>query len=371
MAGAGDVAVAARAGGKVSKATRANGVGAGGADAGADGAARLVVIYSESSSQYAAVEREVLTVLRAELGEQVVEYSISGCEFRENVKRIGKILRDGDVVLVAGGDGTANVATNGVLESGCEVAFAALPYGNFNDMARTLKISRISDIFKEILRFVKNEKNVGGEGENLSKNGGKLMQNAAKWQKLRKWYPLEVWVDGKLWRYAPCYVTIGMVAEACELFDLKEVRDDLRRGKRKVKPYQYMAKWYFRNRKTKQFLPDFSVNGAVRRRGTSDYAAVNGKSMARVMKGGEDYLDPGVFRRMTEKLTSLPRLTWLMLRAILVRTPGVETGGDVLEFRGEGEVEVQAEGEYERFKNPRKIRIFKSKKYLRIIEGSL
>ena len=114
---------------------------------------------------------------------------------------------------------------------------------------------------------------------------------------------------------------------------------------------------------------EFKLNGVVQPAKTSDYAAVNGKSMARVMKGGEDYRDAEVFRSETDRLANFWRLFKLMAKSILVRVPGEETKGDTLEFLQPATVELQAEGEYKKFENISKIEIRKSKKCLKVIEN--
>ena len=111
------------------------------------------------------------------------------------------------------------------------------------------------------------------------------------------------------------------------------------------------------------------MNGVLQKKGMSDYAAVNGKSMSRVMKGGEDYLKKKEFRSMTEKTVSFLRLFVLMAKSILVRVPGHETNGDVLEFVEPATVSLQAEGEYQTFENIKKIEVKKGKKCLKVIEN--
>ena len=99
----------------------------------------------------------------------------------------------------------------------------------------------------------------------------------------------------------------------------------------------------------------------------SDYAAVNGKSMSRVMKGGDDYKKPKIFRSETEKTTSFPKLFMLMAKSILHRVPGKETKRDVLEFLEPATIELQAEGEYKVFENVKTIEIKKPEKPLKVI----
>ena len=280
---------------------------------------RLLIIYNPHSSRYIDVEKEVLSQARHLKGYALGKFTIKKAPFETNVASIKKILRDGDIVIAAGGDATAAVTANAIMESDKTVTFGVLPYGNFNDLARTLGAKSLDD-FK------------------LSEHKGPL--------KPSKLYPLEILIDGKHWRYATCYVTIGMTAESVELFDEPSIR---------------------KNHK-KQFIPDFTLNGIKQHRKTSDYAAVNGRSMCRVMKGGYDYRVPKRFRSMTDRLTNFWRLFKLMAKSILSRTPGLETTGDKIEFLEPAKVSLQAEGEYHTFKDIKKIEIRKAEKCLRTLE---
>lgn len=265
------------------------------------------------------------------------KFAIKKAPFDNNLKELKKVLKNGDLVIAAGGDATAAVAANAILESGKDITLAALPYGNFNDLANTLGTMRFNEIFESV------------DGT-------------------QKLYPLEVIVDGEHWRYAACYVTMGMTAEAVELFDEPKIRKKMQKGHRSSwRSYLQLAKWYFKNRHKKTFIPKFKLNGELHERRTSDYVAVNGRFVSRVMKGGDDYLNPKVFQSEVEKITSFPRLFMFMAKSIMSRVPGNKTNGDLIEFLEPATVELQAEGEYRIFKNIHEIEIKKSEKYLRVI----
>ncbi len=303
---------------------------------------RLLIVYNSRSSQAAEVEKEVLAKARKLSGFMVGKYEVEQTNVDKNAAKLAKLLKDGDLVLAAGGDATATIAVNGVLLSEKDASLAVLPYGNFNDLARTLKTKSFEQIF---------------ENQKLEK-------------KVRKLYPLEIIVDGNFFRYATCYVTIGMTAEAVEIYDDPKVRKKLKKNfGRKIGAYLSLASWYFKNRHQKQFLSEFSLNGELQDKRVSDYAAVNGQSMARVMRGGEDYLKPKTFRSETDRLTNFWRLFRLMFLSIFVRVPGTETKGDVLEFVEPATVEIQAEGEYKTFKNVKKIEIRKAEKWLKVVQN--
>ena len=302
---------------------------------------RLLIVYNPRSSRAADVKKEVLAPARELTGYMVGKYEIEKTDVDKNATKFAKLLKDGDMVLAAGGDATAIIAVNAILQSDKDVELAVLPYGNFNDLARTLGTKKFDDIF------------------------------SANKRQCKKLYPLEILVDEKFIRYATCYVTMGMTAEAVKLYDEAKMRKVLKKSiGRYVGSYTHLMGWYFKNRRGKQFLPEFKLNGVLQHKKTSDYAAVNGKSMARVMRGGEDWQDARKFRSETDRLTNFWRLFKLMAKSIFVRIPGSETKGDVLEFVESGQVELQAEGESLVFKDMKKIEIRKAEKWVKVIVNS-
>jgi hypothetical protein len=323
---------------------------------------RLLIIYNPRSSQAAEIEQEVLVPARKLSGFMVGKYEVERTDVDKNATKLAKILKDGDLVLAAGGDATATIAANGILLSSRDVSLVVLPYGNFNDLARTLKTRSFEQVFGKLQ--TKNAKSENVELKNAKTENVKL-ENVTK-----KLYPLEIIVDGKFFRYATCYTTIGMTAEAVEIYDRPEVRKKLKKSSgRKIGSYVSLAEWYFKNRHRKQFLPEFYLNGKLQDKRVSDYAAVNGRSMARVMKGGEDYLKPKTFRSETDRLTNFWRLFRLMFLSIVSRVPGTETKGDVLDFVKPATVEIQAEGEYRVFQDVKKIEIRKAGKWLKVVQN--
>lgn len=300
---------------------------------------RLIVVYNPSSSRYADVRKGVLDKVKNLNGYLVGKYEIKEIGIEENVKRLSKIVEDEDLVVSAGGDATGVITVNSVLKSGKDATVAVLPYGNFNDLSRTLGIRRIEDI-------------IDGNYKN-----GKL-------------YPLEITVDGKVFRYATCYVTIGMTADAVKLYDEPVMRKKLKNYfGRSVSSYTELIKWYFKNRYEKEFLPQFRLNGKIQNKGISDYIAVNGRYMARVIKCGQNYRDERRFCSKVERLTSLWRLTKLMIRSLVYRIPGDETSGDVIEFEKPAMVKIHAEGEFGEFKDVKKIEIRKGAKCLKVTKA--
>ena len=296
---------------------------------------RVILVYNPRSSKQALIKQEVLDEVRKLRGYTVGKYEVRPTNVDDNANVLAKLLQNDDIVITAGGDGTATIGLNGVILSKKSVRLAALPYGNFNDLAGILGVKSVKDVIN------------GKEGE---------------------LWPLEAKIDGKHWRYAGCYVTMGLFAESTKVFDEPEVRERLREKKgvmRLVYSVWVLKDWYFKNRK-REFLPNFKLNGR-KIKGMTDYLAVNGKTVARMMRGGRYYRKVKRFGVRCENLAGFWRLVWFMMRSILVRMPTEASGGDVLEFTGENEVEIQAEGEYHRLKNVKKIDIRKCERPVRVI----
>lgn len=302
---------------------------------------RLIVVYNPNSSQYVHVRDDVLLPVLSLKGLMIGKFAIRKVSFEENLKELKKILKEGDIVVAAGGDATAAVAANAIIESKKDVTLGVLPYGNFNDLARTLGTMNAQKLLNSI-----------GKNDIF----------------LKRLYLLDILVNGKHWRYATCYVTMGMTAEAVELFDDPKVRKKMKEGhKSSWRSYLQLMKWYFKNRRKTTFIPEFKLNGILQNKKVSDYAAVNGRSMSRVMKGGNDYLRPKVFRSETERTIQFRKLFVLMVKSILHRVPGKETDGDMIEFLEPSTVELQAEGEYKKFEGVKTIEIKKVEKPLNVI----
>lgn len=296
---------------------------------------RLIAVYNPNSSKYGRVKSEVLDKLRSLKGWTVGRYEIKPVSLEENAMALSELLQDGDLVVSIGGDGTAAVTANAILGSKKAVRLGVLGYGNFNDLSRTFKTKTLDDLM----------------------NG-----------KTVKVWPLEATIDGKRWRFALGYITIGLFAEATAVFDDEKTRKKLRSGRKTpVFSWKVLAKWYFRNRKKREFLPPVKLNGRSLAKNTTDYVALNGKSMAGVMRGRNWFLKPRVFQSETAGLRKFSKLMTLMLKSMIYKVPGKKTEGDILEFKDPAEIMIQAEGEYTRFAGVKQIEIKKAERCLNVV----
>ncbi len=300
---------------------------------------RLILVYNPRSSHYLRVKEEVVDRLRGLKGWMLGKFEVADTDVDDNACRLAKILRDGDVVIAAGGDGTANIAINGIMQSEHQnIRIGVLGYGNFNDMARTFgKLS-----LDEIMQNVGHAKEV---------------------------WPLECSINGKHWRYGVCYFTIGMFAEACAVFDHPKTRKALQKGKKSMFfSLSVLVRWWLKQRKGHRFMPEFSLGDLsgnfVTSKDASDYMAINGRTVARMMRGGKYSEQKDCFLSATGVMTKFWPLAIMMLRSILKRIPGKEGNYDCLIFRRPAKMMFQAEGEYKMIENVSMVEVRKSEKPL-------
>lgn len=293
---------------------------------------RIVIIYNPRSTHHESVQRNVIDKARCLRGVMLVKYEVADTDVDDNTAKLAKIISDGDFVIAAGGDGTANIALNGVIASGAQkVRLAVLGFGNFNDTARTFGSLKFDDISNS---------------------------------KVVEYYPLECRVNGKHWRYAMCYVTAGMFAEACAVFDHPKTRNKLKKGGKKIGySIRSLAKWWMKKHRRK-FLPEFSLvdssDESVQSNGASDYMAINGLSVAKIMKGGKWYEERENFLSYHGKMTKFFKLIRMMMKSMFKRVPGMESDYDRLVFEKPAKVMLQAEGEYKMLENVETIEVRKA-----------
>lgn len=292
---------------------------------------KLILVYNSDASHAAAVKSEVIDQVRKMPGWMVGRFEVKKLTVDENAELLARMLDDGDLVVSAGGDGTAAVAMNGVMLSGKDVALGVMGYGNFNDMARMLGVKRPMEVGGEYVGGVKEIVEKFGRGETA------------------EIYPLEILLDDRHWRWVACYMTMGLLAEAARVMDEKKVRGSLKTGKRGLIFSLIMAmKWFFRNRRREFLSAKMTMNGVGVSEKMTDYLAVNGPRLARLMKGGKWYLDEKNFGSTMRGLKSFWKMVGFGLRSVTKGLRLVESKNDVIEFEEESEVEIQAEGECQR-----------------------
>ena len=297
---------------------------------------RLIIVYNPRSSHFAKVEQEVLSKARGLKGWAVGKFEVADTNVDDNAHRLEKIIRDDDLVIAAGGDGTATIAVNGImLTQAKNVRLGVQGFGNFNDVSRCFGSMKFDEILK-------------GDAKEV--------------------WPLECKINKEHWRYGMCYFTVGMFAEACAAFDQPKTRKKLQGGdKSMLFSLKVLVKWWLKQRK-KQLLPHFALGGAsgeyIECKNKSDYMAVNGKTVAKMMHGGKYYLSKDGFLSYNGQMTKFFKLCFMMAKSILRRIPGTESDYDCLVFPKPSKMMVQAEGEYHKFEDVEIIEISKADKPL-------
>lgn len=262
---------------------------------------RVILVCNCKSTGHKRIEKEVVKPLREfilrQKGMTFLRFDVESPTLEENAEKLSKLIMSGDVILTAGGDGTAGIGVNGIMQSGKDAKFYVIPYGNFNDIIQILR-----------------------------PNSGK------------KVYPIEALIDGKHFRYALAYFTVGMMAESTKIFDDEKVRRKLRKSKfNLIFSLKTLLMWFFVNRK-KDYI---TIDGQK----YSDILVVNGKNVARLMKGGEYYLGE-TFLYTEQRLNNFFAMVFFMLQAMFSGIPGKKLKNKRIRFEEKQRIFIQSEGEY-------------------------
>jgi diacylglycerol kinase family enzyme len=295
---------------------------------------RIVFISNPRSSNHRKVKQQILNALKKQVGE-LVEYKIVHTFYEDNVERISKLLEDGDLVIAAGGDGTASIVGNGIIASGKRsVTLGVLGYGNFNDLATSLngrhaRVEQLLDAKKKV-----------------------------------DFYPVGIALNGKHFRYSFMYADIGLVAGAVNEFEKAPERGRLQRGwANQFLSFMALLPYYLKNKRRYQ-LPESSL-GAKK---LTDFFVVNGDRMAK-FKIGRGFTGSaemfGVFSLNTSSLLKNVPFTWHSVRGHmqLKHTKNYEVS-----FTQAVNIDFQSDGEYRELKSVKTICFTKPKTPVKVIK---
>lgn len=107
---------------------------------------RFVIVHSPKSTRaghYRRISGE-LRLIAKQHKIDVVELELTDVPYFQAVKQITAKIKDGDLVVAAGGDGISQATFNAVYASHCEAVFMTLPLGNGNDISRAINGRRRS-----------------------------------------------------------------------------------------------------------------------------------------------------------------------------------------------------------------------------------
>ena len=110
-----------------------------------------------------------------------------------------------------------------------------------------------------------------------------------------------------------------------------------------------------------------SSGDEIDKTGVSGYLAINSLTAAKIMKGGDYYVEKKDFLSSTGELNRFWSMVCFMLKAVFKKVPGEASEYDRLTFNMLSTVAIQAEGEYDTLENVKVIEVRKSKKPLLVL----
>ncbi|MDO4871916.1 MAG: diacylglycerol kinase family protein [bacterium] len=289
---------------------------------------RLVLVINSRSSGFKTIQTKILPHLNElQLNEnQLATFEIQPTTPIENAHEMAKMLHDDDVILVAGGDGTAHIATNAAMLSGKKnIQMKYTGFGNFNDYANS-----------------------------FSKNSGKAaiwaFENGEVKSRIR---PLEIRINGEFFRYAPLYATVGLTAEMAEIFESKKLRKVLKkfhgRNSRLILSLIAATRFYFRHRQNYNLaISKIEIDGKEISKKTAkitDLVFMNGPRMARIMRSKINKTDAEHFGFTAMNAGDFRANIPFLVRGFLGKIPLQRIRKSKIEFEKPAKIALQIEGE--------------------------
>lgn len=278
---------------------------------------RLVIAHNPHSTRSRQVKSQVFDSLdQAGYDYHLIE--VQQASLAENVERLKTQIKPNDIVLSAGGDGSAHAVAHSVLAADQpNVSIGFLGYGNFNDLPHSLNKRR-------------------DQKDPLS-----LLENATE----QTLYPLTILADNQPVRSALLYTTIGWTAKAAAKFDDQSSRQRvLQSGKANIiKSLWHAFKFYMVSR-AKSDLADFTID-ENRYSKRTDILFANSTALARLFKTGRNY---GASKQF---LMRVLRVRWLapnapfLLLGLLGHMSGRVRSGAIIKFEQTTNLPVQCDGE--------------------------
>jgi diacylglycerol kinase family enzyme len=289
---------------------------------------RLILVINPRSSGFKLVKTKILSHLNeADFAQtEIITFEIQPTNPMSNAQEMASGLRDGDTILVAGGDGTAHIATNAAAISGKkDLKIKYTGFGNFNDYANS-----------------------------FSKNSGAEAVRAIKKQAVKsKVKPIELRVNGEFFRYAPLYATVGLTAEMAEIFEGKRLRKALKkvpgRNSRLALSLLAATRFYFKHRanhllKIANITTD-SENSSAQDQKITDLVFMNGPRMARIMRSRANKLDDETFGFTALNAGDFRKNLPFITKGFFSRIPLRRTKNAKIEFTKPTKIAIQIEGE--------------------------
>jgi hypothetical protein len=301
---------------------------------------RIVLVHNPTSTRADDIARCVVAPLQNE-HIPYTDYPTKYADSEHNIDDMRSIFQDGDTLLCAGGDGTVMQVANAVLRNNhLNTRVGYLAYGNFNDLA------------------------------GRTRNPLELLNPAAQ---IAERYPLTITVDGRYWRDAPGYMTIGFTAVAASRFAHPEVREHMKRAPEWAKLAASIGRLgitYFHDRRT--FLPPFSTNESpIVHHAVTDIIALNNRHAGRIIRSETDYGTAATFGYHTADVSTIAKNIPFGLRALSGHAPLAPLSHLAIDFQTPASLPIQTEGEFAELTDVTRICIYKDPaKVLRVLRAA-
>lgn len=291
---------------------------------------RLVIAHNPYSTKATLVQKQVFDRLD-EAGQAYEKIEVRQAHLNDNVARLSPLIRPGDIILSAAGDGSAHAVFHAVMvakQPGVELGFLA--YGNFNDVPHTFNVGAG---LRDPVAFLERAK-----PETV--------------------WPIDVVVDDAPLRSALLYATIGWTAQAARQFDDPRTRSHLTRGGGGLIKSLWRLGWYYVRSRRSSALPAFHYNGVKYKK--TDLLFANGPTIARLFRSGKSYYQQNVFLfRMLDVRRLIPNVPFLVT-GLFGRMKGEETAKVIIDFELPSAMTLQCDGEVVELNDASRIEVKKS-----------
>lgn len=306
---------------------------------------RLVVVHNPNSTRARHMGHEVLDALTAR-GAAYVTFETKSPNAEDNIADMQNFFRIGDRALIAAGDGTGQQAARALLLNGqqSEITVGFLPYGNFNDTARTYGLTATN--FLDI----------------VSSPNPLTVEH----------HPLTVAVNGKDEWDAMAYLTMGWTAKAASEFASPESRAELQTSPEAIKLFRSLLQLggnYFAHRH--EFLPPFYTSKSdIVRTAVTDVLAINNPTVGRVVRFPHQFGTMPEFGYKALDVSSITKNIPYGVLALTGHAPSELTDSVSIHFKEPSTVRLQSDGEFAKLPGVSTLNIRKDpNRFVRVISG--